>query len=247
MAVVNTNVTGTISQTLHHLEQLFGCLWTAWWIAIPTNFAIKNSLPWLTNETKHILIVWDLEQSFGSKDATACATVCQKAKDAIPQSVLDTITRFQKEGWQNSATFAYWDSFLQSGNILLRLLRADREANFLMHIQAVTETVPYFILAGRIKYRYSRYTLVYIAEMKQLEEREPLMYRHMMERGLLFVGQRVGFSIVSLQIKPWNKQPIVKQRARGCYRLHTAQRRTATLANDTSHHGRICGGFQRTL
>ena len=95
----------------------------------------------------------------------------------------------------------YFDSYEQTG-----------EANFLMHIQAVIETVPYFVLAGRIN--YSRYTPVYIAEMKQLEEREPLMYRHMMEGGLLFVGQRVGFSIVSLQIKPWNKQTIVKQRAR---------------------------------
>ena len=120
-------------------------------------FAIKNSLPWLTNETNHL--VRDLEQS--SKDATARATVCQKAEDAIPQSVLDTITRFQKEGRQNSATIAYRDSFLEFGNILLRLLRADREANFLMHIQAVMETAPYFVLAGRIN--YSRYTIVYIA------------------------------------------------------------------------------------
>ena len=120
----------------------------------------------------------------------------------------------------------------------------DREANVLLHIQAVIETVPYFVTAGRIN--YSRYTPVYIAEMKQLEEREPLMYRHMMEGGLLlFVGQRVGFSNVSLQIKPWNKQSIVKPGR--CYRFHTAQRRTATLTNDMSHHGRICGGFQRTL
>ena len=173
-------------------------------------FAIQNSLPWLTNETKHL--VRDMEQSFGSKDATACATVCQKAEDAIPQSVLYTITRFQKEGRQNSATIAYRDSFLVFVNILLRLLRADREANFLMHIQAVMETAPYFVLAGRIN--YSRYTIVYIAKMKQLEEREPLMNRIMIEGGLLFVGQRVGFSNVSLQTKPWNKQSIVKQRAR---------------------------------
>jgi len=37
-------------------------------------FAIKNSFPWLTNENTHLLR--DLEQSFGSKDATVCATVC---------------------------------------------------------------------------------------------------------------------------------------------------------------------------
>ena len=34
-----------------------------------------------------------------------------------------------------------------------------------MHIQAMIETVPYFDLAGRIN--YSRYTPVYIAEMKE--------------------------------------------------------------------------------
>ena len=81
--------------------------------------------------------------------------------------MLDTIALFQNEGRQRSATFAYWDSFLESVNILLRLLRADREADFIMHIQAVTETVPYFFLAGRIN--YARYTPVYIADMKRLQ------------------------------------------------------------------------------
>ena len=50
--------------------------------------------------------------------------------------------------------------------------------------------------------------------MKQLEVREPLTYRHMMEADLLFVGQRVGVSIVSLQIKPWNKQSIMGHQPR---------------------------------
>ncbi len=144
-------------------------------------YATKNNLPWLTDETKQV--IRDLEEAFKSKDATTCATACQKAEDTIPQSVLHTIDLFRKEGRQCSSTFGFWDSFLESGNILLRLLRADREANFLMHIQAITETVPYFFLAGRIT--YARYTPVYIAEMKQLEEQEPLMYRHMMEGGFV--------------------------------------------------------------
>ena len=144
-------------------------------------FATKNSLPWLTDETKQL--VHNLEQSFKSKDATACDTIFQKAEDMIPQSVLNTIALFRKEGRQHSTTFAYWDSFLESGNILLRLLRADREANFPMHIQAVIDIVPYFILAGRIN--YARNTPVYIAEMKQLEQQKPLMCCHMMEGGFV--------------------------------------------------------------
>ena len=133
-------------------------------------------------------LVNDLEEAFKSKDATACATACRKSEGMIPQSLLDTVARFRKEGRQQSATFAYWDSFLEAGNILLRLLRADREADFLMHIETVTETVSYFILAGRVN--YARYTPVYIAEMKQLEKQKPLMYRHMMEGG--FVVRRTA-------------------------------------------------------
>ena len=94
-------------------------------------------------------------------------------EDFIPDSVL------RKEGRQRSATFSHWDSFLQAGDTLVRLLRADREANFLVHIVAGKETVPYFVLAGRTN--YARYTPVYVAEMQQLEKKQPLMYRHMIE------------------------------------------------------------------
>ena len=173
-------------------------------------FAIKNSLPWLTNETTHV--VRDLEQSFGSKDATACATVCQKAEDAIPQSVLETITRFQKEGRQNSATFAYWGSFLESGNILLRLsyqggtfpnshTSCDGHCSLFRPCWA-NELFP---IHPSVHRRYEA------TGRKRTTDVSP---HDGGGGGLLFVGQRVGFSIVSLQIKPWNKQSIVKQRAR---------------------------------
>ena len=45
-------------------------------------FATNNSLPWLSNETKQI--VHDLEQSFKSKDAAACATICQRSRGREP-------------------------------------------------------------------------------------------------------------------------------------------------------------------
>ena len=144
-------------------------------------FATQHGLPWLTDDTKQAMR--ELEKSFESKDATACVTLCQKAEDTIPQSAMDTIARFRKQGRQRSATFAYWDSFIEAGNTLLRLLRAEREANFIMHIQAVIDTVPYFILAGRVN--YARYTPVYIAEMKQLETRQPRMYEHMLQGGFV--------------------------------------------------------------
>jgi len=75
------------------------------------------------------------------------------------------------------------DSFLEAGDTLLWLLRADRELSFLMHIEAVKETVPCFVLAGHTN--YARYTPVYVAEMQQLDEKQPLIYRRMIEGGFV--------------------------------------------------------------
>ena len=81
-------------------------------------------------------------------------------------------------GREQSVTFAYWDSFLEASGTLLRLMRADREADFLLHLASVMETVPYFHLAGRLN--YARYTPVYIMEMQMLEKKHPLMYQHLL-------------------------------------------------------------------
>ena len=118
-----------------------------------------------------------------------CAAACHEVADSIPDSMLHTIALFRKEGRQHSATFA-WDSFLEAGNTLFRLLRAEREADFLMHIEAVKETVPYFVLAGHTN--YARCTPVYVAEMEQLEEKQPLMYRHMIEGGFIVRRSKSG-------------------------------------------------------
>ena len=77
----------------------------------------------------------------------------------------ETLDKFCSVGRQQSSTFTYRDSFIKAGELLLRLIRAERDADFNLHLSAVTETIPYFISAGRSK--YAKYTPIYIAEMKQ--------------------------------------------------------------------------------
>ena len=93
---------------------------------------------------------------------------------------------------------------------MLRLLRADREANFPMHIQAVIEIVPYFILAGHIN--YARYTPVYIAEMKQLVQQKPLMYCHIMEGG--FVERRSATRVFNCVLTDQDLEQTINREAR---------------------------------
>jgi hypothetical protein len=109
--------------------------------------------------------------------------VCQEAESKISSDVLETIQAFRKAGREQSATFCYWDTFLETGDILLRLIRADRDADLSMHLDAVMDTIPYFFLAGRIN--YARYTPVYVAEMKELQITDPIMFQHMMSGGFV--------------------------------------------------------------
>ena len=58
-------------------------------------------------------------------------------------------------GRSQSATFKFWDNFMDSAHIMLRLLRAERDAAFDLHPDAV------------------KYPPVYVAEMRQLETQKP--------------------------------------------------------------------------
>ena len=61
-------------------------------------FAKTSSLPWLSDETKQL--IQGLEKSFEGRDPTVCAAACQELEKEMPQSMLDTINLFQKEGRQ---------------------------------------------------------------------------------------------------------------------------------------------------
>ena len=65
--------------------------------------------------------------------------------------VHETLEKFRPVGRQQSSTFTYWDSFIEAGQLLLRLIRDERDADFVLHLFAAAETMPYFILAGKNK------------------------------------------------------------------------------------------------
>ena len=148
-------------------------------------YASENDLLWVDDET--LRLIADLDASFQEADSALVKVKCTEiAKRLSPVS--DTLAKFKKEGRGQSSTFAYWDSFLEAVSVLLRLLRADREGDFLLHLDEVLETVPYFHLTGRIN--YSRYTPVYVLDMKMLEHNHPASYQHLLSGG--FVVRRKG-------------------------------------------------------
>ena len=121
------------------------------------------------------------------KDKTACLPYIEsvtKLREAISETNEEVSKRLLKDiesktsafctelnslreiGRKESATFAFWDEFIEMVEILLRFIRADREGLWNLHLDALSEMLPYFFAYDRIN--YSRWASVYLADMKSL-------------------------------------------------------------------------------
>jgi hypothetical protein len=145
-------------------------------------FAVKNGLPWFDDSTQRL--IKELNNAFKVQSPVACSFICDEIH--VPSNVLQTIDAFKASGRKQSATFWFWLNFLHAVDILLKLLRADREANFELHLEAVK--------AGHIN--YARYTPVYLAEMMALEESVPEMYMHLVNGGFVVRRSEKTFNCV---------------------------------------------------
>jgi len=98
---------------------------------------MKHKLPWLYDKTTHLIRV--LQNAFKTQSPEACSAACQEIETHLPSSLFSTIDKFKATGREQSATFHYWLSFLEAGDTLLKLLRADRKADFKLHLVAILE------------------------------------------------------------------------------------------------------------
>ena len=81
------------------------------------------------------------------------------------------------------ATFAYWDTFMQGVGMLLRLLRAERDGLFELHLIAVYETIPWCRAADRGN--YVRYLPGYLNGMVTLQQKQPKFYEYLRDGGFV--------------------------------------------------------------
>ena len=123
----------------------------------------------------------ELQAALDAKDLKEAMQTAQELEQDHLSTVQEAIEDFQKVGREQSETFAFWNNFLYGSDILLHLLRAEREANFELHLIATCEAIPWFTAAGRST--YAKFVPVYVADMKALEQAQPESYRHMCNSG----------------------------------------------------------------
>jgi hypothetical protein len=145
---------------------------------------------WMEQQGKQLLslrgekILEDLQLAFATGRTQTAHSLIDEFEREHLQHIVDRIEEFTRVGRNYSATFAYyWSTFMAGADVLLHLLRAERDADFILHLSAVSECLPWFRAAGR--HNYAKYVPTYLADMKRLEETHPTSYHHLLSGGFV--------------------------------------------------------------
>ena len=131
------------------------------------------------------------------------------------------------------ATFAYWDTFMQGVGTLLRLLRAERDGLFELHLIAVYETIPRCRAADRGN--YVRYLPGYLNGMVTLQQKQPQFYEYLRDGGFVvrLSSRRCNALLLTKRL---NRQYTPREEPGRCHRVHLAEGRSNLLDGDWTHH-----------
>ncbi len=82
---------------------------------------------------------------------------------------------------ENGSLSTFWVSYLDMVEILLGLIRASREGDWMLHLGGIRAMIPWCFAYDRMN--YARYLHYYYAQMSQLPITHPDVYTELMEGG----------------------------------------------------------------
>lgn len=128
-------------------------------------------------------LVRDIQEAFKAEDRKSAVNLTKQLESEYMEHLQNLHKEFTTAGRAQSATFAYWDTFMEGVNILMRLLRAEREGLFELHLIAVCETLPWCRAANRNN--YAKYLPGYLQDMVSLQENHPKSYQYLHDGGFV--------------------------------------------------------------
>lgn len=162
--------------------------------------AWKAFTSWIKNN--HQRALEDLEITIEAICSLHKNTCGVSLKNVLQQQSFEKIFALYKQflmHWKTNCgqMAAFWVSFIDIAEILLDLVRASREGDWLLHLSAIQRQIPWCFAYD--KQNYARYLPVYYNEMTQLPESHPEVHAHFMNGG---------FSVQLGGENPFGKIPI---------------------------------------
>ncbi|KAG1660201.1 hypothetical protein GQR58_022123 [Nymphon striatum] len=157
----------------------------------------KGFLEWLENN--HSTDLPHLDETFRvvmAMHGDTCATTLESSRNEEScQRILHLLCCYLNVLKNDSGHLAaFWMIYLEMIEILLGLIRADREGDWYLHLASIKNMIPWCFAMD--KTNYYRYLPVYYAQMTQLEQTCPDLHTHFLNGG---------FSVQLRQANPFAK------------------------------------------
>lgn len=156
-----------LSRGVRSLKIIQEALFRLFWKAM-MSWTQRQGLEPLTSRLERLK---DVQHLFHAKDRTSTKQCINEIEDQHMDEVMKSVHLFSTTGSKQSATFAYWFTFMQGVHLLLRMLRAEMDADFELHLNCMVEVLPWFKATGRNN--YSKYMPIYVDEMRRLQQQQP--------------------------------------------------------------------------
>ncbi|KAG0712998.1 hypothetical protein GWK47_017209 [Chionoecetes opilio] len=101
----------------------------------------------------------------------------------------------------------FWMMYIDMVETLLGLIRADREGDWMLHLACVRRVIPWCFAMNKVN--YARYLPVYYAQMTQLHETCPELYRHF-NQGYFSVQLRPGNPFARIAVDQTTEETVNK-------------------------------------
>ena len=107
---------------------------------------------------------------------------------------LNDMQEFNNE-MKTNATFVFWKQYMDMVQILLCFILAEREGNWLLHISTFQEMLPFMVIYDHVN--YTRYGIIYLADMLALPDTAPYVYKEFMEGNFVVKETEALFNQLS--------------------------------------------------
>ena len=117
------------------------------------------------------------------------------SQDEDVKAMMKSMDAYAKKKADTSEQCKFWEQFLYIISLIKDLIKADRNGDFLLHMQTVIDLCPVFGACGST--HYFRYGSFYAETLKQMKTVHPELYLEFMKGGFVIKRNKGSFNAVS--------------------------------------------------
>jgi len=143
----------------------------------------KGFLLWLKDQ--HPTDVCHHEEALRSIDSFHCdirqASLKELLENASINRTMELFQVYLDSLRSQHGLSAFWMSYLDMTEMMLGLIRASREGNWMLHLECIRNMIPWCFAYDKLN--YARYLSYYYANMTQLPVEHPEVHAHFLQGG----------------------------------------------------------------